>query len=169
MQPKQEIEDNYKTPDPWGYQTREDDYERRERIRNAARRHCPNKSGMYLKALDIGCGEGWISQYLPALNVHGFELSDNAASRFPVNVLRVTDPQDKYDLVITTGTLYGHYDWQGMTDIIKRCASRIVIVSYIATWELPEAIARIPGKQIEQIEFPYAEYIQRLRVFDLTA
>lgn len=164
IQSKEEIEASYQTPDPWGYQSSNEDRIRKERIVSVCRKYAP-----FLLALDVGCGEGWISEALPAKIVHGYEISDAAAARFPVNVRRVINPDMRYDLVVTTGTLYGHYDWQGMTEIIRRCASRILAVSYIAAWEFAPAIDRLPGKQIEQIEFPYNEHTQRLRVYDLTA
>jgi hypothetical protein len=168
MQPKSEIDDHYKNPDPWGYQKSEDDYRRSEKICNMARRYAP-AVGLFTRALDVGCGEGWITQRLPAMNIHGYEISDNAASRFPVNVSRIVSPSMKYDLVVSTGTLYPHYDWESMTDIISRCASRIVLLSYIAAWEFKPALERIPGKQVELLEFEYGEFTQRMRVFDLTA
>ena len=99
MQSKEELEEWYKTPDPWAYQITEDDAKRKEIILEMLPYN-------YQRALDIGCGEGFITANLPAADIHGIEISDTAASRFPWNVKRVLEPVGVYDLVITTGTLY---------------------------------------------------------------
>ena len=88
MQSKDEIEKEYQTPDPWGFQTHPDDAARKQIILNALTLGA-NKPMRFKRALDIGAGEGWITKDLPADEIFGFEISDTAASRFPANVKRV--------------------------------------------------------------------------------
>jgi 2-polyprenyl-3-methyl-5-hydroxy-6-metoxy-1,4-benzoquinol methylase len=55
--------------------------------------------------LDIGCGEGFITEKLPAAEIYGLDLSDNAMSRLPQIVKAVTKPEGKFDLVIVARTV----------------------------------------------------------------
>lgn len=159
-QPKSEILKPYEKPDPWGYKTNSDDIERRNLIVTIAKHYAPFES-----ALDIGAGEGWITKELPAYNLYGYELSDEAANRFPKYVMRTLEPKGEYDLVVATGVLYPWYDWEIFVDMINRHASNIVLVSSMPKGECREAIEKINGKQLLQMEFPYREHGQILRVF----
>lgn len=157
MQSKDELEQWYNTPDPWGYETNPDDTIRRDFILNAI----PGKK--YKKALDIGCGEGWITQFLPARVIHGLELSEQAQTRFPASVLPVDKPVGKYDLVITTGTLYPQYNHQQILEWIKTHASKHLLIAGIKDWfvDLSEL-----GEPIYTHEFKYRDYVQEVRVYD---
>ena len=128
MQSKEELEEWYKTPDPWAYQITEDDAKRKEIILEMLPYN-------YQRALDIGCGEGFITANLPAADIHGIEISDTAASRFPWNVKRVLEPVGVYDLVITTGTLYHQYNHAQIAKIIESCSCRHVLVAGIKAWQ----------------------------------
>lgn len=168
MQSKHDLERHYEKPDPWGYKKREDDSRRKHYLISIASMLCPLEFGNYKRAIDICCGEGWITGSLPAGDeIHGIELSDNAASRFPPHVKRVAEPEGKYDLVVATGCLYAHYDWQQIVrHIIKASAQySIIILSNIEPWEHAEAVKRIPGKQIFEARFPYNEHHQKVRAF----
>ncbi len=163
-QSKQELEKWYEIrPDPWGYRHNEDDLERKCKILATIVKFEPG----FRRLLDIACGEAWITKDIPAEYRYGYELSDVAASRFPDNVKRVKKPEGKYDLVVATGCLYMQYAWQDMLDIIKAHASRIVLTCNIRSWEVPAAIAQIPGQQIDMQEFHYRDTVQRLRVFEI--
>ena len=153
-------------PDPWGYQTHPDDIRRKEIILPIARMF-----GRFDAALDVGAHEGWISMDLPADTVYGYELSDLAAARFPAIVQRVSADDirgGKFDLVVATGVLYNHYDWRGMVDLINAGASGIILTCNIKQWEVPAAWLGIRGKQVFQAQFPYREWDQQLRVFDVS-
>lgn len=160
MQSKEEIEKSYETVDPWNYQNSEQDKNRKYLIIQICKIF-----GIYLTALDLGAGEAWISRDMPALRKFGFEISDNAAARFPPSVERVTEIKGKYDLILSTGTLYGHYDWKYFVSVINENASNIVVISYIDQWEHKPAIEAIKHKQIFTATFPYNEYNQRVRVY----
>ena len=97
IQTKEELENWYNNPDPWLYEATPDDKKRKDLILSLL--------DHYDTALDIGCGEGFITKDIPANKIYGIELSDNASSRLPNNVNRLLKPEGKYDLVMTTGTL----------------------------------------------------------------
>jgi hypothetical protein len=110
----------------------------------------------YDNALDVGCGECFITRHLPAKNIYGIELSDIAASRFPDNVKRVHQPEQNYDLVVSTGTIYSQYDHELMYNYIVKNATKHILISGIKDWILPKEF----GKLIKQVEFPYFSYTQ---------
>ena len=58
MQTKQELEDWYSVEDPWHYKTTDDDLYRKNTILSIL--------DNYETALDIGCGEGFVTTHLPA-------------------------------------------------------------------------------------------------------
>jgi len=165
MQSREEIEKSYEKPDPWGYQTNPDDIRRKDFIAKITMMFTPG-SGRFTRALDICAGEGWISKYLPAIDIDGYELSDRAAARFPVCVRRVLEPEDKYGLVTLMGALYSHYDWPLFVRLINEHASDIILLCNIEAWEVVSAVSQIEGKQVFEATFPYHEFHQKLRVFE---
>lgn len=84
MQTKQMMEEFYSTPDPWCYKNHEEDEKRRNKIIETAKKYRPK----YRRALDLGCGEGFITEKLPARYIYGYDLSETAMSRLPENVKR---------------------------------------------------------------------------------
>ncbi len=87
MQSKQELEDWYSQPDRWGYFNNPEDTKRLEKILfmlGWGKSH-------YKRAIDIGCGEGFVTTFLPADEIHGLDLSDNALARLPQNVIPVIE------------------------------------------------------------------------------
>lgn len=149
-QPKAEIEKHYENEDPWQYKKTEDDQIRKRNVVEAA-----TAFGRFQRCLDIGAGEGWITADLPARQIDGIEISDNAAKRFPKNVRRVHEPDGTYDLVVCTGVLYGHYDLATLLGWIRASATGILITSHIKAWEHPE-VAKL-GKTIFTRTWPYRQ------------
>lgn len=157
-QSKQDLEIWWKKEDAWGYQTNNQDKIRKEKILNHLKKR-------YKRALDIGAGEGFITKDLPAEEIFAYEISDNASSRLPENVKRIKEIEGKYDLIIATGVLYQQYDWRSMLDIIKNHASGTILLSNIASWEVKEVEEL--GKPVLIEEYPYREYTQRLRIYEI--
>lgn len=153
----------YEKRDPWGYQVNPADIERKRIILARLR-----EIGEFDKALDIGCGEGWITKDLPANKIYGYEISQKACKRFPENILQ-WEPDLSYDLVITTGTLYENYDWVHIVSTINRQASKYILTCNIAERECLAAILRIRAEEIHLEEFEYdrgdERFMQRLRIF----
>jgi len=160
QQSKQELEHWYQNEDPWQYKTTPDDASRKEKLINILL-----EFGPYNRALDIGAGEGYVTESIPAERIHAIEISDLAASRFPANVTRVLEPDSKYDLVMTTGTLYPQYNHEYISNTIKSCAVKYVLVAGIKDWLLDYKF----GKIVHDEEFRYREYTQRVIVYEVSA
>lgn len=154
MQTKEELEQWYATPDPWAYQNNPDDIDRKKRILRAL------ESPSYKRALDIGCGEGWITKDLPAKVIHGLELSEAGADRIPKPAVAVREPKGLYDLIVLTGVLYKQYDHTSMVRMVKKHAApgATILTCHIKSWEQPLPLR---AEYIE--EFPYREYTEVLR------
>lgn len=161
MQTKNELEQWYRQPDPWQYTTTEDDLKRKANLIMILSEI--SKGNQYDRALDIGAGEGFVTKDIFAKEIHGIEISDLAASRFPSNVKRVFEPEGKYDFVMTTGTLYSQYNHKQIADWIKNSATKHVLIAGIKDW----LIAYSFGKIIHETEFPYRQYIQKVTVYEL--
>lgn len=159
MQSKKQLNEWYAEPDPWGYEAHVDDKIRKSHILLSL----PKKK--YKRALDIGCGEGFITKDLPAKKIYGYDLANVATERLPENVIPVKkkEIEGEYDLIIATGVLYPQYNWQSITSLIQNHANGIVLTSNIKEWEINELDE---SKQILVKEFPYREFTQILRVYD---
>ena len=156
IQTKEELENWYNNPDPWLYEATPDDKKRKDLILSLL--------DHYDTALDIGCGEGFITKDIPANKIYGLELSDNASSRLPNNVNRLLKPEGKYDLVMTTGTLYKQYNHEQIKNWINESAKKYVLVGGIKDWIIWSDF----GKIIKEIEFNYREYKQIVRLYETT-
>ncbi len=149
MQTKKEAEDWYSVQDRWNYFVTQEDIDRLYNILSLL-------PETYDNALDVGCGECFIARHLPAKNIYGIEFSDLAASRFPENVIRIHQPEIKYDLVVSTGTMYRVYDHNLMHKYVVENATKHILIAGIKDWILPKEY----GKLINQIEFQYFTYTQ---------
>ena len=156
------LDGKYRRKDPWGYQSNDCDIHRKERILYFA-----NKYGPYKQALDIGAGEGWITEDLPAEYVWGHELSDVAADRFPGNVDRYIEGDEipKCDLVLLSGVLYVHYDYNHLLDILEQSATDTVITCHITEAEIP--IPWLAECMVDWEIFEYRGKTETLRVYRL--
>jgi hypothetical protein len=164
MQSKEELEQWYLREDPWNYKNNPADLKRKAELIMALNE--VNSFNEYERALDIGAGEGFVTCSLPAKEIHGIEISDNAASRFPDNVKRVLAPcMKKYDLVMTTGTLYTQYDHRQIKDWIVDCSTRHILVAGIRDWLIDYKF----GNVIFEKEFQYREFTQRVIIYEVGA
>lgn len=157
MQTKEDLELWYSEPDKWGYFSNVEDKRRLEKIIYML----GWGKKIYKRAIDIGCGEGFITEHLPAEEIHGLDISDNALNRLPDNVLPVQEPIGKYDLVVSTGTLYAQYDHEAMYKLIMSCASEYILIGGISDWIINKDF----GHQIQFIVFPYREFTQKLTLY----
>lgn len=175
MQSKEELETFYSQPDPWNIQNNRHDIHRKNIIISVCELFGKKFNpiiGRFARALDIGCGEGWITSELPASVIHGLELSEQARSRIPCDVGRIVEPVGTYDLVTSFGTMYAQYDWQRFLSQMASHGTRIIVTCNIAEWEVEAFRSQtgmasfLFGKQIFSAEFPYREWTQKLRVFE---
>ena len=157
MQSKQELEDWYEEPDKWGYFSNEYDEMRLQKILFML----GWGKKRYDRVLDIGCGEGFVTQHLPSNTIHGLDISNNATSRLPSNVLAVSSPEGKYDLVVSTGTLYQQYDHEAIYNLIMESASQYILIGGISDWLIEKEF----GAEIQKIHFPYRQFTQKLSLY----
>jgi hypothetical protein len=158
MQTKEELEEWYKQSDPWGYEVNPEDARRKQIILDALKPYLP-----FDKALDIGCGEGWVTKDLPAKEIYGTELSETASKRVPSRVRVITDIEGMFDLVTAMGVLYKQYDYQTMINQIMQHSCDIVLLCNIKDWEVPLP-QKLLNAQVYEDEFEYREYIEKLRI-----
>lgn len=159
MQSKENLEDYYKTPDPWGFKTNPDDAIRRKIISALCQIY-----GQPSRVLDIGCGEGFILDEVLAISKEGIEISDNATSRLSEDIKRVTQPTGRYDIILCTGQLYEQYNYQTFTDWILDHAKGIVITSHYD--QMTELNTLPEDKIIFTAKFKYREGFQNLHVYN---
>lgn len=157
---KRWFEGLYKKEDPWGYKSNPEDTKRKEIILNTLK----DLDIHFKSALDIGCGEGWITKDLPADLIYGWDISDKAMNRLPQRVIPLKEITGKYDLVIATGVLYRQCGHKWILEKIKETAKHIVLTCNIKGQERNN----LPN-QIYEYEFPYRKYIERLAVYDLSS
>lgn len=157
MQTKQELENWYSNFDRWGYFHEPDDEIRLQNILMLLTD--------YERALDVGCGEGFITRHLPAKQIFGLDISENATSRLPENVIAINKPEGKYDLVISTGTLYEQYNHSHIASLISESASRHVLIAGIDDWLKPYSFGRV----IKEVVFPYRQFKQRITLYEITS
>jgi hypothetical protein len=151
-QSKEQVERWYEKPDRWGYWSSEEDRVRKEQILSLL--------DTYETALDIGAGEGFITEDLPAKKIYAIEWSDTARAR--LNERIITDvPNAKFDLVVSTGTLYAQYDHEEMAELIKKYAGKHILISGIKDWLIDHDF----GQKLKEIEFEYGQYTQRATLY----
>ncbi len=152
--------EDYDVPDPWGYKTNPYDQLRKNKIIEIAKRY-----GIFERALDIGCGEGWITAELPAKEIFGIEQSEKAKSRLPENVKAIDKPKGVYDLIVATGVMYDHYAAKEILKMVERHAAGIFITCNILEWEIDFKIKHM--RKLYSEKFLYREFTQHLRVYEI--
>jgi hypothetical protein len=76
-------------------------------------------------------------------------------------VVPIYFPHGKYDLVVSTGTLYQQYDHKSIYDMIMKFSSNHILISGISDWLINYDF----GEVISTIEFPYREFNQRTTLY----
>lgn len=177
IQTKTEIEEFYATEDPWQYDSTPDDAERRARLLSAI----PKRR--YRRTLDIGCGNGFLTEHLPGQEVVGCDLSEAAidwarkrvAGRsdderitfFASSIFKLTpETRGTFDLIVITGVLYPQHigsSWSLVSEIVDRLLEPrgILATCHISEW----CKHRFPYLRIDQAYYPYREYTHCLEVF----
>jgi SAM-dependent methyltransferase len=172
IQSKDELENWYSESDPWGYFKNPQDAMRKARILAAI----PKLE--YENILDIGCGNGFLTNDLPGKNVVGLDISEkvvewankNARPNVHYQAGSLFDLPDldlpQMDLLVITGVLYPQYIGRArrlaivlIDQILK--PGGILVASHIYAW----LETRFPYLTISREYFPYREYSQVLEVF----
>ena len=137
----------------------------------------------YERALDIGCGNGFVTVELPGREIVGVDLSERAVEyarervkstpgrtfRFEARSLFDLRPEElggTFDLIVITGVLYPQYIGGGFSvvaEILHRLASpRAIIASvHIDEWNAH----RLPLTTLSIGVEPYREFFHRLEIF----
>jgi len=160
--------DIYEKPDPFQFKTNPSDSIRRDKIIKAL------GNRRFKRALDIGCGEGFISQHLPADEIYGYDVSPLAMSRLPENVkaLKRDEIQGDFDLVIVAGILYTQDECSDIQDVIRivnKHASGVIVLCHRDKAENKDAVNKIQARETRTITFPYTNvdgnWTQLIRMF----
>lgn len=153
IQSKEDLERWYSQSDRWGYFHEPDDSIRLKNIIPIL--------DYYDSAIDIGCGEGFVTRHLPAKSIYGVDISDNAMSRLPDNVIAIKEPNGKHDLVVSTGTLYQQYNHKQIYEWVMASAKHHILIGGIKDWLIDYDF----GEELKTLEFKYREYTQKITLY----
>lgn len=168
-----EIDAEYGTEDPWGYFRNPHDQTRKQILVSTL--------GEYrLKhVLDIGCGNGFITQSIPGESIVGLDISskaiDEAIKRDPQRRIDYRSCSlfdlpslglGQFDCILITGVLYGHYIGRSLPlvyRIIDECLGEggLLVSVHIDEWYF----ARFPYSQIRSQRYAYRTYTHLLEVY----
>ena len=172
IQSRGELDAWHRSPDPWGYEDSPDDARRKAMLLSAI----PPRD--YAAALDIGCGQGFVTRDLPGRRVCGVDISAEAvghAHRFASDrvsfetgdIFTLGDQlEGHFDLIVITGVLYRQYIGAASTLVYQiidglLAPDGILISVHIDEWY----VARFPYTVLTQYAYPYREYFHRLEVY----
>ena len=91
------------------------------------------------------------------------DISETALSRLPLNVTAVNQPIGKYDLVVSTNTMYAQYDYESIYRTIMSAASRFIVIGGISDW----LINKDWGRQIHFVVIPYRRENLKISIFEV--
>jgi len=172
-QSKLQIDSFYSKDDPWGYFTNEHDYRRREIIVSELRKY------NLIRALDIGCGNGFVSEGIPAKNVVAVDISDAAieearrrsgsasidyrrASLFELPSLDL----GSFDCILITGVIYEQYIGKSLPLIYQLVDELLAPGGVLACVHIDEwSLARFPYALIKTTRYKYRQYTHLLEVY----
>lgn len=173
LQPIDELEDFYKKRDPWNYEDTADDAKRKAMLLSVL----PERR--FIKVLDIGCGDGFVTESLPGEEITGIDVSDNAIRhareknirhiqflRHSLFDLPALGWGQEFDLIIITGVLYPQYIGDSellvytiVDDLLK--PGGCLISCHIDDWYR----ARFPYITTHREYYAYREYFHLLEVY----
>ena len=171
VQSLEELEKWHSNQDPWFYKDTPDDLNRREILRGVI----PERR--YKQVLDIGCGQGFITQILPGENILGIDISNEAIQKakkhesntckFQQNSIFDFEPKDKkYDLIIITGVLYEQYIGKSLCLIYDYINSWLNIDGVLISVHIDEWYdAKFPFFTYRSLYYKYRNYTHKLEVY----
>jgi predicted TPR repeat methyltransferase len=172
IQSKEELEKWYERNDPWDYENSPHDSKRKDIFLSEL------PTGSFEKVLDIGCGNGFITNDLPGKSIIGVDISskaiEQAKSRCKKDIKFIQASifdlgsilDQKFDLIIITGVLYPQ--WIGNTEsliytiIDNLLADNGYLVSvHIDSWYR----ARFPYLLVKDYNYDFREFIHKFEVY----
>jgi len=171
IQSKTELDSWYNVADPWSYEGNPSDNYRRSTLLSEIDQLSPSS------ILDIGCGDGFITNALKADEVIGVDYSSAAVELARKNAGKSTEYVEgsildldfldkKFDLILITGVLYPQYIGNARThvysqvDRLLKSGGHLVSV-HISDWydsRFPYFLKKVLGYQ-------YREYQHILEVY----
>jgi hypothetical protein len=121
----------------------------------------------YERAINIGFGIGYyVTTHLPAKFIHDLDIaanSDTFRGTLPDNVAVVTEPDGKYDLVVSIGTLYDHFDHEWIYRLIMGCAKNYILIGGVDAWLIEKDF----GSEIISYAYQCGAHEQRLTLYKI--
>lgn len=170
-----ELNKFYSVYDPWHYSENPEDSKRRDILLS----EIPSEE--YANVLDIGCGHGFLTNYLPGKSVLGIDISQKAIDQANLNkpprisyqALSVFDlptlisnfPK-KFNLLIITGVLYPQYIGNS-SNLIKLyidsllAENGVLISVHIQDWFR----IRFPYLLVKSFVYSYREFTHQFDVY----
>ena len=167
-----DLEKWHKKKDPWNYENKTHDFKRKQILMS----EIPQKT--YNNVLDIGCGQGFITQDLPGDCVFGVDISHQAINFakekerdnlkfFQGSIFEIDKFFNvEFDLIVITGVLYKQYIGKSNALIYllidKLLSENGVLISvHINEWYY----SQFPYLKIKQIYYPYRTYNHTLEIY----
>lgn len=172
IQKKQELDDFHEQKDPWSYENNLEDSKRKEILLSEIYQK------EYENVLDIGCGQGFITNDLPGKNIYGVDISSRAienAKKFCKKEIVFKQGSiyeiDKlfniqFDLIIITGVLYPQYIGESSSLIyllIDKVLKKggVLVSVHIDDWYK----IQFPYLKIKQMFYDYRQYTHNLEIY----
>tara|TARA_R110000751_G_scaffold105046_4_gene200866 strand:+ start:87351 stop:87881 length:531 start_codon:yes stop_codon:yes gene_type:complete len=168
-----ELNKFHKNLDPWGYKDNPDDQKRVDILLS----EIPKKD--YYNVLDIGCGQGFVTKFLPGEKIIGVDISKNAIN----NANKLNDKKNlafevcsifelqkkfdkKFDLIIITGVLYPQYIGESSSLIYKIINdllndNGLLVSVHINEWYN----CQFPFLKLKEIHYSYRNYNHKLEIY----
>lgn len=172
IQNLEEINKWHLEKDPWGYELNKDDIERRDVLLN----EIPVLD--YENVLDIGCGQGFITQSLPGKKITGVDISTNAIKHAKLkesdrlrflesSVFDLLENFDEvFDLIVITGVLYKQYIGESsnlvyliIDKLLKK--NGVLVCVHINSWYY----SSFPYLKVNQLFYHYRSYTHKLEIY----
>ena len=179
-QGKDFLEDWYKNPDPYGFMTCEDDKKRQKILLSILEKFIP-EGKKFRCALDIGCGQGFMTEIIPANEVTGIDISENAVKTAIKNakekelghikysalsLFDVYKLKEKYDFIMITGVMYDIYTNGKIYEINELIDNVLEKEGILVSVHIKDHYhAAFPYEKLTSMEYPYREYIHLLEVY----
>lgn len=173
IQKLDDLNDFHKNEDPWNYKRNTDDQKRLEILMH----ELPKTK--YNRILDIGCGQGFLTQHLPGNEIIGVDISAEAvkhASKLKTKKLSFkqlsifdlkTEGLGKFDLIVITGVLYPQYIGESSSLIYLTIDNLLnengtLISVHINEWYN----LQFPYLKIKQMYYDYRDYTHNLEIYN---
>lgn len=172
IQSKEELEKWYEKNDPWEYDNNPHDSKRKEIFFSEI------PTGNFTNVLDIGCGNGIITNNLPGKNVTGVDYSkkaiEQARKRCKKNINFVEASifdlskvfNQKFDLIIITGVLYPQYIGNAENLIYMIIDNLLAPGGYLVSVHVDKWYkARFPYLMTKDYNYDYRDFIHKFEVY----